>query len=113
MNWSGLRSRNAAWWAWLGAVLGGPFVSALMGNLFASHFRRPFSEVQAMIIIGLPAWGFIILLSSAWLATKTPPKAGDGFLVTLFANFVFGVFASIAWGFAGCSALAYVSQKLR
>jgi hypothetical protein len=40
-------------------------------------------------------------------------KAGDGFLVTLFANFIFGVFASIAWGFAGCSALAYVSQKLR
>ena len=66
-----------------------------------------------MISIGLPAWGLVILLASAWLATKTPPKAGDGFLVTFFANFVFGVFASIAWGFAGCSALAYVSQKLR
>lgn len=84
-----------------------------MGNLFASQFHRPFSEVQAMISIGLPAWGLVILVASAWLAAKTPPKAGDGFLVTVFANFVFGVFASIAWGFASCSTLAYVSQKLR
>lgn len=103
---------GAAFWAWLAAVLLGPFLFTASGSLGAHVFGEVpeyemfWRDIKAMLFFGLPLWGAAIIASSIWVG-RTMHRDEDPLEATrciVVLSLVGGV-VSLTLGFIACTVI--------